>query len=158
MKIFVDSVYPSIFCGFLPEGRGGANLQNPSPGHRRPLKREFSQKSAGGIGNDPIAIHKHRIFRAFSESMVTESLCFEAEKRLENSCFLAFSFGGERMTGEHAERIKALRIQGKGYKAIASALGLSRDIVRNYCKANGLDGYGEFTAVNLRDDAAGQSE
>lgn len=62
------------------------------------------------------------------------------------------------MTGEQAERIKALRIEGNGYKAIASALGLSRDIVRNYCKANGLDGYGEFAAVNLRDDAAGQSE
>lgn len=62
------------------------------------------------------------------------------------------------MTGVQAERIKALRIEGNGYKAIASALGLSRDIVRNYCKANGLDGYGEFAAVNLRKDAAGQSE
>lgn len=62
------------------------------------------------------------------------------------------------MTGEQAECIKTLRLEGKGYKAITSALGLSRDIVRNYCKANGLDGYGEFTAVNLRDDAAGQSE
>ncbi len=139
-------------------GRGSVNLRNPSPGHRRPLKREFSQKSAGGIGNEPIVIHKHRIFRAFSESIVTESLCFEAEKRLENSRFLAFFFGGERMTGEQAECIKTLRLEGKGYKAIASALGLSRDIVRNYCKANGLDGDGEFMAVNLRDDDAGRSE
>lgn len=62
------------------------------------------------------------------------------------------------MTEEQAGQIKALRIEGKGYKAIASAVGLSRDIVRNYCKANGLDGYGEFAAVNLRKDAAGQSE
>nr|DAM48467.1 MAG TPA: hypothetical protein [Caudoviricetes sp.] len=49
----------------MPEGRGGVNLQKPSTGHRRPLKREFSQKSAGGIGNAPIAIHKHRIFKGF---------------------------------------------------------------------------------------------
>lgn len=62
------------------------------------------------------------------------------------------------MTEEQAGQIKVLRLEGKGYKAIASALGLSRDIVRNYCKANGLDGYGEFAAVNLRKDAAGQSE
>ena len=62
------------------------------------------------------------------------------------------------MTEEQAGQIMALRREGKGYKAIASALGLSRDIVRNYCKVNGLDGYGEFTVVNLRKDAAGQSE
>ena len=62
------------------------------------------------------------------------------------------------MTEIQAAEIEALRMQGKGYKAIASALGLSRDIVRNYCKVNGLDGYGEFTVVNLRKDAAGQSE
>lgn len=62
------------------------------------------------------------------------------------------------MTEEQAGQIRDLRLEGKGYKAIASALGLSRDIVRNYCKANGLDGYGEFAAVNLRKDAAGQSE
>ena len=62
------------------------------------------------------------------------------------------------MTEEQAGQIMALRIEGNGCKAIASALGLSRDIVRNYCKANGLDGYGEFMAVNLRKGAAGQSE
>lgn len=62
------------------------------------------------------------------------------------------------MTEEQAGQVMALRIEGKGYKAIASALGLSRDIVRNYCKANGLDGYGEFAAVNLRNEAAGRSE
>lgn len=62
------------------------------------------------------------------------------------------------MTEEQAEMIRKLRIQGEGYKAIASAAGLSRDIVRNYCKANGLEGYGAFVAVNLQKSSAGQDE
>lgn len=34
-----------------------------------------------------------------------------------------------------------------GYRSIASIVGLSRDIVRNYCKHHGLDGFAvEFTA------------
>lgn len=54
------------------------------------------------------------------------------------------------MTKEQAARIKELRMQGKGYKAAASAVGLSRDIVRNYCKANGMNGYGEAVKLNLQ--------
>ena len=54
------------------------------------------------------------------------------------------------MTKEQAERIKELRMQGKGYKAAASAVGLSRDIVRNYCRANGMEGYGEAVKLNLQ--------
>ena len=58
------------------------------------------------------------------------------------------------MTKEQAERIKELRMQGKGYKAVASAVGLSRDIVRNYCKANGMEGYGEATKLNMQREMA----
>ena len=47
--------------------------------------------------------------------------------------FFELSFGGGRMTEKQAETIRKLRMQGKGYKAIASIAGLSRDIVRNYC-------------------------
>lgn len=54
------------------------------------------------------------------------------------------------MTQAQAAQIKALRAQGMGYKFIASAAGLSRDIVRNYCKAHGMEGYGEAAALNLR--------
>lgn len=54
------------------------------------------------------------------------------------------------MTKEQAERIKELRMQGKGYKAAASAMGLSRDVVRNYCRANGMEGYGEAVKLNLQ--------
>ena len=54
------------------------------------------------------------------------------------------------MTKEQAERIKELRMRGKGYKAVASAVGLSRDIVRNYCKENGMEGYGEAVKLNLQ--------
>ena len=54
------------------------------------------------------------------------------------------------MTKEQAERIRELRMQGKGYKAVASAVGLSRDVVRNHCKANGMEGYGEVAKLNLQ--------
>lgn len=53
------------------------------------------------------------------------------------------------MTDRQAAQIKTLRMQGKGYKAIASAVGLSRDIVRNYCKANGMEGFGEAMALKM---------
>lgn len=58
------------------------------------------------------------------------------------------------MTKEQAAQIKELRLQGKGYKAVASAVGLSRDIVRNYCKANGLEGHGEAAKLNLQKEMA----
>lgn len=54
------------------------------------------------------------------------------------------------MTDAQAAQIKALRTQGEGYKAIASAVGLSRDIVRNYCKANGMEGHGNTVALNMQ--------
>ena len=54
------------------------------------------------------------------------------------------------MTKEQAEQIRELRMQGKGYKAVASVVGLSRDIVRNYCRANGMEGYGEAVKLNLQ--------
>lgn len=58
------------------------------------------------------------------------------------------------MTKEQAAQIKELRMQGKGYKAAASAVGLSRDIVRNYCRANGMEGYGEAVKLNLQREMA----
>ena len=58
------------------------------------------------------------------------------------------------MTKEQAERIRELRMQGKGYKAVASAVGLSRDIVRNYCRANGMEGYGEAAKLNMQKEMA----
>ena len=41
--------------------------------------------------------------------------------------------GSERMTDTQAKQINEMRMQGMGYKAIGMAIGLSRDIVRNYC-------------------------
>ena len=43
------------------------------------------------------------------------------------------------MTELQAEQIRKMRTQGIGYRAIASVVGLSRDIVRNYCRAHGMD-------------------
>lgn len=55
------------------------------------------------------------------------------------------------MTDRQAQQIKTLRMQGKGYKAIASATGLSRDIVRNYCKAKGIAGFCEEKNNNRKE-------
>lgn len=51
------------------------------------------------------------------------------------------------MTDAQAAQIKELRMQGEGYRAIGAAVSLSRDIVRNYCKANGMDGYAKATLL-----------
>lgn len=45
------------------------------------------------------------------------------------------------MTEEQKQTIERLKNVGLGYRKIAIVLELSRDKVRNYCKANGLDGY-----------------
>ena len=75
----------------------------------------------------------------------------------EKVVFGSFYLGGEGVTKEQAERIKELRMQGKGYKAVASVVGLSRDIVRNYCRANGMEGYGEAARLNLQKEMAEKS-
>lgn len=53
------------------------------------------------------------------------------------------------MTGLQATQIFNLREQGMGYRSIASAVGLSRDSVRNYCKTHGMGGYGTAAAKNV---------
>lgn len=58
------------------------------------------------------------------------------------------------MTDVQAVQIKELRMKGAGYRSIASILGLSRDIVRNYCKANGMEGFAQATAQNLKERLA----
>lgn len=45
------------------------------------------------------------------------------------------------MTKEQQKTIERLRNMGLGYRKIGIALDIPRDKVRNYCKANGLDGY-----------------
>ncbi len=56
------------------------------------------------------------------------------------------------MTEAQTRQIREFRIKGAGYKAIASVLGLSRDVVRNYCKTYGLDGYALEVAVNMKEE------
>lgn len=43
------------------------------------------------------------------------------------------------MTERQAQQIQELRSRGQGYKAIASATGLSRDAVRYFCKSKGIE-------------------
>lgn len=43
------------------------------------------------------------------------------------------------MTERQARQIQELRSRGQGYKAIASATGLSRDAVRYFCKSKGIE-------------------
>lgn len=55
------------------------------------------------------------------------------------------------MTDFQTKQIRELRMKGVGYRAIASVVGLSRDIVRNYCKSHGLDGYAAELTVNIKE-------
>lgn len=45
------------------------------------------------------------------------------------------------MTEEQKQTLERLRYVGLGYRKIRIVLNISRDKVRNYCKANDLDGY-----------------
>ena len=55
------------------------------------------------------------------------------------------------MTDEQALQIRKLRAQGMGYRAIASTVNLSRDIVRNYCRSKGIGGFRAEYEMNLRE-------
>lgn len=58
------------------------------------------------------------------------------------------------MTDVQAVQIKELRMKGEGYRAIAATVGLTRDIVRNYCKSNGMGGFAKATALNIQERLA----
>uniref|UniRef100_UPI00405673B4 RNA polymerase subunit sigma-70 n=1 Tax=Agathobacter sp. TaxID=2021311 RepID=UPI00405673B4 len=55
------------------------------------------------------------------------------------------------MTEQQAKQIRKMREQGIGYRSIALTVGLSRDIVRNFCKSRGLSGYGPALTKNLQE-------
>lgn len=55
------------------------------------------------------------------------------------------------MTVDEKEKIKELRLEGMGYKAIATLLGLSRDSVRGFCKRNGIEGDSCVVALNVEE-------
>ena len=52
------------------------------------------------------------------------------------------------MTAIDKEKIRYLRGEGLGYKAIASRLALSVDVVKGFCRRNGLDGMAAQNAVD----------
>ena len=52
------------------------------------------------------------------------------------------------MSGDEIRRVRQLRLQGYGYKRIATEVGVSRDSVRNYCKKNNLFGPPEVILMN----------
>ena len=54
------------------------------------------------------------------------------------------------MTDEQREKIKELRLEGMGYKAIATSLGLSRDSVRGFCRRHGLEGDSCVISLNVQ--------
>lgn len=55
------------------------------------------------------------------------------------------------MTDFETKQIRELRMRGVGYRAIASVIGLSRDVIRNYCKTHGIDGYATELTLNIRE-------
>lgn len=54
------------------------------------------------------------------------------------------------MTDAQASQIVELRMKGVGYKSIGTVVGLSRDIVRNYCKSHNLTGYASALTKNIK--------
>lgn len=48
-------------------------------------------------------------------------------------------------------QIRNLRMNGIGYRAIGAAVGLSRDIVRNYCRKHQLAGLGAVLTFNAEE-------
>lgn len=55
------------------------------------------------------------------------------------------------MTGQQAKQIREMREQGIGYRSIGLMVGLSRDIVRNFCKSRGLAGLGSVLTKNIHE-------
>lgn len=53
------------------------------------------------------------------------------------------------MTEVQETRIRELRLKGLGYRRIATEAGLSRDIVRNYCRSKGMAGYAAALEKNV---------
>lgn len=54
------------------------------------------------------------------------------------------------MTEAQELQILEMRRKGAGYKSIATVVGLSRDIVRNFCKARNLTGYASALTKNVK--------
>lgn len=52
------------------------------------------------------------------------------------------------MTETQKEQIRAMRMQGIGYRTIAKSLGLKINQVQLFCKAHGLAGSHELTKLN----------
>lgn len=52
------------------------------------------------------------------------------------------------MTEEQKIKIRRMRLDGNGYKHIASTLILPLSTVKSYCKRNGLVGVGPVVAMN----------
>ena len=53
------------------------------------------------------------------------------------------------MNVELKKEISARRMNGEGYKLIASELGLNLNSVRSYCRRNGLGGYAVDVAAKF---------
>ena len=54
------------------------------------------------------------------------------------------------MNDYQKKKICELRMTGLGYRAIANEVELSRDVVRNFCKNNGMNGYLANADDNIR--------
>ncbi len=55
------------------------------------------------------------------------------------------------MTETQKKQILKMRKNGDGYKTIASFVGLSRDVVRTFCKSRNIAGFGKAAAMNINE-------
>lgn len=51
------------------------------------------------------------------------------------------------MTEDQKKQISLLRCKGWGYKRISSVIGVTRDVVRGYCKRNALNGVAQDSSI-----------
>jgi endogenous inhibitor of DNA gyrase (YacG/DUF329 family) len=79
----------------------------------------------------------------FRPSKIRKMGCFRSVLLFERK-----DVSNDRISSEADQRLAP---QGTGYRAIASVVGLSRDIVRNYCKSHGLDGYASVLTINMKE-------
>ena len=60
----------------------------------------------------------------------------------------SFFMGVKQMTTDQKKKIYQMRLEGQSYTQIASALGISKNTIKSYCRRNNLTGCKSSTVAN----------
>lgn len=119
---------------FKEDGRSKSPQKSPVK-TAAPLRVNFRKIKKGGLHTD----------REKSRNLTSVTL-LRNFKSSPNTIFLQKKV--VKMTEKQKCKIRKMRLDGLGYKAIASALALSLNSVKSYCRRNGLTGAGMVVALN----------